>query len=99
MLSVAEIKKFIDDDISSEKKKLAAIGQKYYEAEHDILKKRLFYFNSEGDLVEDIYLSNIKIPHAFFTELSDQLSAYMLSFTENPIRAKKNVEGDQKSVV
>lgn len=95
MLSVSEIKRFIDDDASSEKKRLAAVGQRYYDAEHDILKCRLFYFNADGKIVEDNTRSNIRICHPFFTELSDQLSAYMLSFDENPIRAKDTAEGLQ----
>jgi hypothetical protein len=95
MLTVNEIKRFIDDDISSEKKRLAAIGQNYYEAKHDILNSRMFYWNTDGVLVEDRARSNIKIPHPFFMELSDQLSAYMLSFKENPIRAKEQAEGLQ----
>lgn len=95
MLSIAEIKRFIDDDITSEKKQLAKVGQDYYEARHDIMKCRLFYWNADGNLVEDTTRSNIKISHPFFTILSDQLSAYMLSFSENPIRAKENVEGLQ----
>lgn len=96
MLSVTDIQKFIDDDISSERKRLAAIGQRYYEADHDILKCRLFYFNTDGNLEEDTMRTNIKICHPFFTELSDQLSAYMLSFDDNPIRAKDNAEGLQE---
>lgn len=96
MLSIAEIKKFIDDDITSEKKQKAREGQRYYEAEHDILQCRLFYWNADGKLVEDTTRSNIKISHPFFTILSDQLSAYMLSFSENPIRAKEKVEGLQE---
>lgn len=95
MLTVSEIKRFIDDDAASEKKRLAAVGQRYYDAEHDILKCRFFYFNTDGDLVEDKARSNIKICHPFFTELVDQLSAYMLSFDENPIRAKNTAEGLQ----
>lgn len=95
MLDLGEIKRFIDDDISSEKKRLAAVGQRYYDAEHDILKSRLFYYNADGKLVEDKARSNIKISHPFFTELSDQLSAYMLSFDENPIRAKDTADGLQ----
>lgn len=95
MLSVAEIKRFMDDDITSEKKRLAAVGQNYYEARHDILKCRLFYFNADGVLTEDTTRSNIRICHPFFTELSDQLSAYMLSFDENPIQAKDKAEGLQ----
>ena len=96
MLSIAEIKRFIDDDITSEKKQHAKIGQRYYEADHDILKCRLFYWNADGKLVEDTTRSNVKISHPFFTILSDQLSAYMLSFKENPIRAKEKVEGLQE---
>ena len=96
MLTTSEIKKFIDEDISSVKKRLAGIGQKYYEAEHDILKCRLFYYNADGKLVEDKTRSNIKICHPFFTELSDQLSSYMLSFKENPIQAKETAEGLQE---
>lgn len=85
MLTVAEIKKFIDDDNASNKKKYARVGQKYYEAEHDILNTRLFYYNADGKLVEDTTRSNIKICHPFFTELSDQLSAYMLSFKDSEV--------------
>lgn len=95
MLSVAEIKKFIDDDATSEKKIRAKEGQNYYEGRHDIMDCRLFYWNGDGNLVEDTTRSNIKISHPFFTILSDQLSSYMLSFSENPIRAKEKVEGLQ----
>ena len=61
MLSVAEIQKLIDSDITSEKKRFAAVGQRYYEADHDILKCRLFYYNADGVLPEDNTRSNIKI--------------------------------------
>lgn len=96
MLSIAEIGRFIDNDINSEKKQFAKVGQKYYEAEHDILKYRLFYWNADGKLVEDETRSNIKISHPFFMILSDQLTSYMLSFKDNPIKARKNVEGLQE---
>lgn len=95
MLSVSEIKMFIDDDATSEKKRYASVGQRYYEAKHDILKCRLFYYNADGKLVEDKTRSNVKICHPFFTELSDQLSSYILSFKENPIKAKDTSEGLQ----
>lgn len=96
MLSIIDIKRIIDDYSNSEKRRLASIGQRYYEAEHDIKKCRFFYYNSDGKLVEDTTRSNIKISHPFFTELVDQLSSYMLSFDENPIRAKKSVKGLQE---
>lgn len=90
-----EIKRLIDDDYSSARKRFARIGQRYYEAEHDILKYRLFYYDDQGKLQEDFTRSNLKIPHPFFTELTDQLVAYVLSFDENPIRAKSTAEGLQ----
>ena len=95
MLTEAEIKRFIEDDVTSEKKRLAAVGQRYYEAEHDILNYRVFYYNTDGILVEDKARSNSRICHPFFTELVDQLAAYMLSFEENPIQAKPVAEGLQ----
>lgn len=95
MLSIPEIKRFIDDDLASTKKKQASIGQRYYDGDHDIKDTRLFYYNADGNLVEDKTRSNIKISHPFFKELSDQLSSYMLSFDDNPIRAKEKVEGLQ----
>lgn len=95
MLKVSEIKSFISNDEASDKKKFARVGQDYYEGKHDILKSRLFYYNADGNLVEDTTRTNVKICHPFFTELSEQLSAYMLSFKENPIRAKDNTNGLQ----
>ena len=79
MLSVEEIKKFIDDDITSERKRMALKGQCYYDGEHDIKKFRVFYYNADGKLKEDYSRSNIKIPHPFFTELVDQAVQYILS--------------------
>ena len=94
-LSIAEIKKFIADDMCSERKRRAAVGQRYYEGEHDILKSRLFYFNADGNLVEDTVRANIKIVHPFFQILADQFSAYILSSKKNPIQAKKKDDGLQ----
>ena len=96
MLSIDEIKKFIDEDRTSEKKRLAAVGQRYYESEHDINDYRLFYYNADGNLVEDKTRSNIKISHPFFMILADQLASFMLSFDDNPIKAKEGVDGLQQ---
>lgn len=95
-MDVSEIKRLIDDDYNSEKKKFARVGQRYYEAKHDILKYRMFYFNADGNLVEDKFRNNARISHPFFTELSDQLSSYMLSFDENPMQEKDTAEGLQE---
>ena len=96
MLTESEIKRFIDDDRMSEKKRLAKIGQQYYEGEHDILNYRMFYYNADGVLVEDKTRANSRICHPFFTELVDQLAAYVLAFDENPIQAKDTADGLQE---
>lgn len=82
MLTIDEIRYFMREDLGSVKKQQAKIGQNYYEGEHDILNYRMFYFNSDGQLVEDTTRSNIKISHPFFTELVDQEVQYMLSNKE-----------------
>lgn len=79
MLSVTEIKTLIDNDSASTKKQLARLGQRYYEADHDIRQYRIFFFDADGNLQEDKTKSNIKISHPFFTELVDQEVQYMLS--------------------
>ena len=79
MLTISEIKTFIDNDRSSTKKKLAETGLRYYEADHDIRNYRVFFFGADGQLQEDKTKSNIKISHPFFTELVDQEVQYMLS--------------------
>ena len=79
MLTLEEIKTFIDNDRSSMKKKLAGVGLRYYEADHDIKDYRIFFINADGQVQEDRHKSNIKISHPFFTELVDQEVQYMLS--------------------
>ena len=79
MLSVTEIRTFIDHDRVSEKKQLAKTGQRYYEANHDIKDYRIFFIDAQGNVQEDKTKSNIKISHPFFTELVDQEVQYMLS--------------------
>lgn len=79
MLTTDEILKFIHEDMLSEKKSRAAEGLRYYEGDHDIKRYKLFYYDADGNLVEDKTRSNIKISHPFFTELVDQQVQYMLS--------------------
>lgn len=87
MLTPEAIKSFIDNDAASTKKQLAMVGQRYYEADHDIKDYRIFYFNADGKLKEDETKSNIKISHPFFTELVDQKVQYMLSGKEGFVRS------------
>ncbi len=79
MLKIDEIKRLLEEDMASKKKKLARVGKKYYDGHHDIKNYRLFYYNADGCLVEDKSRSNIKISHPFFTEIVDQAVQYMLS--------------------
>lgn len=79
MLTKEELKLFIDEDMASVKKQQALTGARYYDAEHDIKNCRLFFYNSDGQLVEDTTRANVKIPHSFFTELTDQATQYILS--------------------
>ncbi len=82
MLTVQEIRKFIDEDNASPLKQKAKEGQRYYDGVHDILEYRMFYWNADGILVEDTTRSNVKIPHPFFTELVDQGTQHILSGEE-----------------
>lgn len=79
MLTIDEIKTFLDEDNASPLKMRAAEGQRYYEGKHDILEYRMFYWNADGNLVEDKTRSNVKIPHPYFTELVDQGTQFTLS--------------------
>lgn len=96
MLTEQEIRYFISDDAGSERKRKAREAQRYYEGEHDILNYRMFYYNSDGELVEDTTRSNIKISHPFFTELVDQQVQYMLSGDDSFVRS--DVEGLQSKL-
>lgn len=96
MLTEQEIRYFISDDACSQRKRKSREAQRYYEGEHDILNYRMFYYNSDGELVEDTTRSNIKISHPFFTELVDQQVQYMLSGDDSFVRS--DVEGLQSKL-
>ena len=87
MLTIKEIKQFIDDDLASAKKRFAKKGKAYYDGDHDIKGYRLFYYNANGEIVEDTTRSNIKISHPFFTELVDQAVQYILSGNDGFIKS------------
>lgn len=88
MLTPSEIKSFIENDKSSEQKRFARVGHRYYEAEHDIREYKIYYIDANGDLQEDKHRSNIKISHPFFSELVDQTVQYMLSGKDPFVYAK-----------
>lgn len=78
------LNKAIDNDKNSKAKDKARTGERYYNFEHDILKNRIFYIDDNDVIREDKNASNVKIPHAFFTEQVDQKVQYLLS---NPVEA------------
>ena len=90
MLTVEAIKTYIDNDAGSTKKKQARIGQRYYNAEHDILNYKIMYLNKDKDLVEDKTKSNAKISHPFFMELVDQEVQHMLSETDGIFKSDEH---------
>lgn len=79
MLSINEIQNFINMDNSSQLKQDVREGERYYDGLNDILKYRMFYYNADGELVEDTVRANVKIPHLFYRELVDQATHYILS--------------------
>ena len=87
MLAESEILRLISEDAASEKKQNARMGQAYYEGDHDIKNYRLYYYDADGNLVEDKTRSNIKISHPFLTELIDQKVQYSLSGKDAFIRS------------
>lgn len=89
MLQIQEIKKIIEREKASSFQREAKIGQNYYNGHNDIEKYKLYYYDSNGNLVEDRTRSNIKISHSFFRELVDQLVQYMLSGTEGYVFSDK----------
>lgn len=87
MLTAEQIRTFIEADKASPRKQQAEIGDRYYNAQHDILKKRIFFINADGKLQEDSTKSNIRKPHPFFRENVDQIVQYLMSNDEAVIRS------------
>ncbi|MGT2755383.1 phage portal protein [Streptococcus ovis] len=90
---VADIKTMVANDRASVLKRDMRTGINYYNGRHDIEDYRLFYFNNEGQIVEEKYRSNTKIAHQYFTELVDQKVQYLLS---NPIEVTTEQVGLQE---
>ena len=84
MLSAEEIKRLIEDDAASPKKRYAKIARRYYDGDHDIRRYRVFFVDKEGKVHEDTTKNNARICRKFFAELVNQKAQYMLS-GEGPI--------------
>ena len=77
----------MDSDAASAKKRLAKVGLRYYEGNHDINNYRIFFFDAGGNLQEDKTKSNIRISHPFFKLLTDQQAQYMLSAKDGFVKS------------
>ena len=94
-----KVAKAVDEHLekagSDEHKSFARVAERYYDADHDIRNNRIFYIDDHGGLKEDTFASNVKIPHAFFTELVDQKVQFMLS---NGVRFETENEALSKAL-
>ena len=86
-------KQAIDNDRAASYKSKMKQGINYYKHQHEIDNLRFFYVDNEGKVREETARSNIKIPHSYFTELSDQKTQYLLS---NPVEITTEQEGLQE---
>lgn len=76
MLQTSEILAAINNEFNSIKYRNAKKGLRYYEGDHDILDYKIYYVDQDGMAVEDTSKSNIKISHAYLTELINQKVSY-----------------------
>ena len=87
MLTPDRIKTLIEADKASTRKRQAVVGERYYNAEHDILAHRIFFINAQDQLVEDTLKTNTRKVHPFFRENVDQEVQYLMSSEESIIRS------------
>ena len=87
MLSISEIKMYLDKDRTSAKKKDARVGERYYNGDNDIRHYRIFYIDKDGQPQEDKTRSNIKKPSNFFKENVDECVNYFLSGEDRIVRS------------
>ena len=87
MLSISEIKAYIDRDRTNAKKKNARVGERYYNGDNDIKQYRIFYIDKDGNPQEDKTRSNIKKPSNFFKENVDECVNYFLSGDDRIVRS------------
>lgn len=87
MLRIDEIRRFIDLDRISQKKRDARIGERYYNGDNDIRQYRIFYIDKDGNPQEDKTRSNIKKPSNFFKENVDECVNYFLSGNKSIVKS------------
>lgn len=81
--SVMSLEEIIQEEIkewnSSQTRQLMLDGQRYYEGDTDILKRKRMAIGEDGELEEVKNLANNKLVHQFIRKLSDQKVGYLLS--------------------
>ncbi|GAA4827951.1 phage portal protein [Paenibacillus vulneris] len=73
------IQQEIGDWKASQRRKLMLTGQRYYEFENDISKRKRLTIGEGGVEIEATNLANNKLPHGFVRKLVDQKVGYLLS--------------------
>lgn len=68
----------INDFNSSKKRQLMTVGQKYYEVDNDILKRKITK-KVKGTEIEETYKANNKLAHSKYKNMVDEKVAYLLS--------------------
>ena len=68
----------INDFNSSKKRQLMTAGQKYYEVDNDILKRKITK-KVKGTEIEETYKANNKLAHSKYKNMVDEKVAYLLS--------------------
>jgi SPP1 family phage portal protein len=71
------IKLEVSEWLASQERQWMLTGQKYYGADHDILKRKRTAIGEGGELVEVQNLANNKLVHAFVRKLVDQKAGYL----------------------
>ena len=87
MLTVEEIKQFILEDRTSQKKRIAREGLRYFEGDNDIKQYRVFYYNKDGKLIEDKKSAGGRAASGFFAEQVQQKTQFTLSSEGKIIRS------------
>lgn len=72
------IKDYIDDWIKSPQRHMMLAGQRYYNNDNDINRRKRMAIGEDGNLIEDTRLTNTKLNHAFTRKLVDQKAQYLL---------------------
>lgn len=86
-MAAMKVKNIIDDEQivgiirefnSSDKRQLMLIGQKYYEVDNDIYKRKL-QREIKGQIVDESYKANNKIAHSKYKTMVDEKVNYLLA--------------------